>query len=226
MFTGLVEELGHVVAIETSTHGAELTLSAQLMLTDIHVGDSIAVNGVCLTVVRYGGGKFTVEAVPETLRKTNLGGLRRGSHVHLERAMAANGRFGGHVMSGHVDGVGTVQSVVQEGIAQVVTIQVPPALRRYLVAKGSVALDGVSLTVMDLTADGLRVALIPHTGKVTHLANLKAGTILNIECDILAKYVENMLGLQGPGDSHQEIESSSKSSSKLDLNFLSLHGFV
>jgi riboflavin synthase len=218
LFTGLIEEVGRVIRIEVRAEGAEITLSAQLMLTDIHMGDSIAVNGVCLTVVRFGEGWFTVEAVPETLRKTNLGRLTRAHDVHLERAMAATGRFGGHVMSGHVDGVGTVKSVVSDGVARVVTVTVPPALMRYLVTKGSVALDGVSLTVMDIVPGGFRVSLIPHTGQVTRLGQLAVGDTLNIECDILAKYVENMLG-RTSGDGN--VKSSS-----LNMTFLSEHGFA
>ena len=190
MFTGIVEEIGRVERIEALPGLTRLTLSAQRVLTGTQIGDSVAVNGACLTVVSLGGGSFLVEATPETLRRTNLGTLAEGDGVHLERALAASGRIDGHFVQGHVDAVGTIQARRPEGDSVVVTFGAPPEVLRYVVTKGSVAVDGVSLTVVDVLDGGFTVALIPHTQEATLLTRRPLGAPVNLEADILAKYVE------------------------------------
>jgi riboflavin synthase len=199
MFTGIVSELGTVAATDTTDGGAILTMHAPRTASGLSIGDSVAVNGVCLTTVAVDGEHFTVEAVGETLQRTNLGDLASGSPIDLERPVeAAGGRFDGHVVQGHVDGVGTVSGVVVEGAARRIRVSCPPALARYLVEKGSVTVDGVSLTVtavsdVDDADPWFEVVLIPHTLDVTVLGSRAAGDRVNLETDILAKYVERLM---------------------------------
>jgi riboflavin synthase len=185
MFTGIVEEVGIVKAAGPTG----MSIAAALVLTDAHLGDSICVNGACLTITRRDADSFDVDTVPETLRRTNLGTLNTGSPVNLERSLAANGRFGGHFVQGHVEGTGTILDVQGEGEAWVVTIQAPDNVQRNIVEKGFVAVDGISLTIVDRLASSFRVTLIPFT--LTHtIANTWAeGTTVNLESDIVAKYV-------------------------------------
>lgn len=194
MFTGIVETLGSVSSVTSSEEGVTLTIEAPALGDDQPIGSSIAVNGVCLTVTGSGRGAFDVDCVPETLARTNLGALGPGSSVNLERAMAASGRFDGHVVQGHVDGTGRVVSVEREGTGQRVRIEPERSLMRYVVEKGSITVDGVSLTVAALGATWFEVALIPHTIEVTTFVDLDGGTTVNLEVDILAKYVERLLG--------------------------------
>jgi riboflavin synthase len=197
MFTGIVEALGEVTAMAETEAGRRLVLSGP-GLGDLPVGASLAVNGVCLTAVSVSDDTVTLDIVPETLQRTNLGELEVGGQVNLERPMPAGGRFDGHIVQGHVDGVGTVTEVATDPDGGVVmTVQVPEALLRYLVEKGSVTIDGVSLTVAALTAEGFTVALIPHTLEVTTLGSRKAGDRVNLEMDVLAKYVERLLRVDG-----------------------------
>jgi riboflavin synthase len=195
MFTGIVEELGEVVTAESSADGKRMVIRGPGTTTDLGVGDSIAINGTCLTAVDVdaGSGTFTVELVNETLDRTSLGGVDVGSHVNLERAMAAAGRFDGHIVQGHVDGVGVVASVEPEGIGRRIGIDVPGPLRRYIVEKGSITVDGVSLTVAALRDARFEIALIPHTLAVTTLGTVTVGDRVNLEVDILAKYVERLM---------------------------------
>ena len=197
MFTGIVEALGEVTAMAETETGRRVVLSGP-GLGDLPVGASLAVNGVCLTAVSVSDDTVTLDIVPETLQRTNLGELEVGGQVNLERPMPAGGRFDGHIVQGHVDGVGTVTEVATDPDGGVVmTVQVPEALLRYLVEKGSVTIDGVSLTVAALTAEGFTVALIPHTLEVTTLGSRKAGDRVNLEMDVLAKYVERLLRVDG-----------------------------
>ncbi len=191
MFTGIVEHIGTVAMAEKEA-GMRLVMDVG-SLSGIDVGDSIAVNGVCLTAVEVGPGKVTVDVVEETLNRSTLGKLESGDLVNLERPMAANGRFDGHIVQGHVDGVGEVASVDDEGEGRRMTLRIPDGLMRYVVEKGSVTVDGVSLTVAGLTDDGFEVALIPHSLAVTTLGLRKAGETVNLEVDVLAKYVERLL---------------------------------
>jgi riboflavin synthase len=192
MFTGLIAEVGSVAALEQGDDGATLQIHSGLA-GELSEGASIAVNGVCLTATDVGGGGFSAQAMIETLRRSSLGRLRPGARVNLELALRADDRLGGHVVQGHVDGVGTVRALREEGFSRVLEIETGPALARYLVEKGSVAVDGVSLTVSALAPDGFSVSLIPETLERTNLGELAEGAVVNIEVDILAKHVERLL---------------------------------
>lgn len=199
MFTGLVEEIGRLRAVRRQGEAMVLTLSARKVLEDVREGDSIAVNGVCLTVVSFDSGSFSVDVMPETFRRTNLHELQPGSPVNLERAMRAGGRFGGHLVQGHVDGTGVIVSRTAEANAVVFGIRPHDApLFRYLVPQGSVALDGISLTVVsaDRAAGVFTVSIIPHTLRETVLQYKRIGDTVNIECDVLGKYVDHLLALR------------------------------
>jgi riboflavin synthase len=193
MFTGIVEELGTVVALDTAADSARLTISGPLVTSDAEHGASIAVNGVCLTVVTHGEGQFTVDVMAETLRRSSLGALHPGDRVNLERAMAASSRFGGHVVQGHVDGTGTITARTPGERWEVVEVSLPADLTPYVVEKGSITVDGVSLTVVDVTDDAFTVSLIPTTLELTTLGTKGVGDPVNLEVDVLAKYVERLL---------------------------------
>ncbi|MEX1134739.1 MAG: riboflavin synthase [Acidimicrobiia bacterium] len=193
MFTGIVAHKGSVVDVEDDALVRRLTVEAGL-LADLTVGDSIAVNGVCLTAVAVQDSRIDVEVVRETLSRSNLGAVQPGDPVNLERPMTAQGRFDGHIVQGHVDGVGTVSQVVSDGDDRRLTIRVPTGLARFIVEKGSITVDGVSLTVTGVGSDQFEVALIPHTLEVTTLGLRKEGDPVNLEVDIIAKYVERLLG--------------------------------
>lgn len=193
MFTGIVEEMGTLKAIRKGPHSAVLEIQAKVVLEDIHLGDSIAVNGVCLTATSYSPTGFTADVMHETLNRSALATLRPGSRVNLERAMAANGRFGGHIVAGHVDGVGTVQRITRDDNAIWYTIAAGPEILRYVVEKGSITMDGVSLTVARVEADRFSVSLIPHTAAVTVLGRKRPGDVVNLETDVIGKYVEKLL---------------------------------
>ena len=200
MFTGIVEETGTVRAIELVQDGARVTIGAVSALEGTRVGDSIAIDGACLTVVAMDTQSFTVEATLETMRRTTLGDRGLGEGVHLERAMGAGGRFGGHFVQGHVDGTGTTMSRTSVGDAIVQVFSAPPEVVPYLVPKGSVTVDGVSLTVVNTGADWFDVWLIPHTIAVTHLAARAVGSRVNLEADILAKYVARAVSVATAGE--------------------------
>jgi len=193
MFTGIVEQIGTVEDVSDSAIGRRVGLSAP-GVGDMRIGASISVNGVCLTAVETGQDMVVVEVIPETLQRSNLGSLVRGNQVNLERPMLASGRFDGHIVQGHVDGLGTIADIDRGSDGSVVmTVDTPEELHRYLVEKGSVTIDGVSLTVASLTDTGLRVALIPHSLEVTTLGLRNPGDTVNLEMDVLAKYVERLL---------------------------------
>lgn len=194
MFTGITEEKGTVLSLERTPLKCRLNIKAERVLHRTKTGDSIAVNGVCLTVTDMTDCSFTADVMPETLRRSSLGSLRAGSHVNLERAMAADGRFGGHIVTGHIDGTGKIHSVKKEGNAVIVSISAPQEILRLIVEKGSVAIDGISLTVTGVTKTDFSVSLIPHTAEVTTLLSKRAGDIVNLENDIVGKYVEKLLG--------------------------------
>lgn len=190
MFTGLIEEGGRIAGIRAAEQGARLTVSAALVLDGLGIGDSVAVNGTCLTAVEIAADGFAVDAVAETLRRTSLGGLVVGDRVNLERPMRMGDRLDGHLVQGHVDGTGTVRSATPEGGSTVLEISAGPELLRYVVEKGSIAVDGVSLTVAGRLDDAFTVALIPHTMSVTTLGPQALGRAVNLEVDVVAKYVE------------------------------------
>lgn len=193
MFTGLVEEGGTLMAREPGERGARLVIGASRVLEDLRLGDSIAVNGACLTAVAIGDDHFAVDAVAETLRRTALGDLAVGDRVNLERALRADARLDGHIVQGHIDGTGTVRAVTPEGESAIVEVQAPADLLRYVVEKGSIAVDGVSLTVAGRSADAFTVALIPHTMEATTLGPQALGRAVNLEVDVVAKYVEALV---------------------------------
>jgi len=192
VFTGLIAELGSVSGLEMDASGATLTIASQLV-AQIHEGDSIAVNGVCLTATDVDEHGFQAQAMIETLERSSLGQLRTGARVNLELALRAQDRLGGHVVQGHVDGTGTIRAVREEGFARVLEIDADARLARYMVEKGSVALDGVSLTVSAISDEGFSVSLIPETLQRTNLGSIGAGERVNVEVDILAKHVERLM---------------------------------
>ena len=188
MFTGIIEEVGRLERLA----GGEIAIRAKKVLEDVALGDSIAVNGICLTVTRFDEVHFTADVMPETIRRTSLAELRRGSRVNLERALTLKSRLGGHIVSGHIDGAGTIAAMKEEGNAVLLTVRASDSVLRYVVEKGSVALDGISLTVASVSAADFTVSLIPHTREITNLREKSVGSRLNIETDILGKYVEKL----------------------------------
>ena len=215
MFTGIVEELGTIRSIRRGAASAVLSIGAEAVLSDLRIGDSVAVNGVCLTATGVDGSGFTADVMHETLRRSSLGALGPGSRVNLERAIAADGRFGGHIVSGHIDGTGTIAERRRDDNAVWYTVSAPPALLRYIVEKGSVAIDGISLTVASVEADRFSVSVIPHTAAVTLLGAKGPGDVVNLETDIIGKYVERLLR---PAD-------TPAARSGISLEFLAENGF-
>lgn len=216
MFTGLVAELGTVQSLARQGESYHLTVSAAKVMANLKIGDSMAVNGVCLTVVRLNGAAFTADVMPETVRLTNIGQLRVGDKVNLERTLRLCDGLDGHIVSGHVEGQGVIASRRPEGIAMVVTISAPPELLKYIIKKGSVAIDGISLTVTQTTDASFSVSLIPHTAKETTLGFKDVGDAVNLETDIIGKYVERMLSWDKKQDG----------AALLDKNTLLENGFM
>ncbi|MDO4288798.1 MAG: riboflavin synthase [Eubacterium sp.] len=200
MFTGIVEEIGRVSKISRGRHSAVLEIGAQKVLEHTKIGDSIAVNGICLTVTSLGAGSFTADVMHETLDRSALAALRSGDHVNLERAMPADGRFGGHMVGGHIDGTGRIVSIEKDDTAVWFTVQVKPELLRYVVEKGSIAMDGISLTVAKTQGDRFSVSAIPHTVRETVLHWRRPGELVNLETDMIGKYVEQLLHLSQKQD--------------------------
>ncbi len=219
LFTGIVEEMGRLKKIHHGADSARLTIEGAKVLTDVKLGDSIAVNGICLTVVTFSDRFFEVDVMAETLRKTNLEQLKPGDHVNLERALRVGDRLGGHIVSGHIDGVGVINRQQREDIAVITEIKAPMEVMKYVVKKGSVAIDGISLTVVDCTDEVFQVSLIPHTAKLTTLGYKKQGDRVNLESDIIGKYVERLLGF---GVSARDPAKSPG----LSLDFLAQNGFL
>ena len=201
MFTGIVEEVGHIRRLTQIANGARLAIEAQTVLAGAKLGDSIAVNGVCLTLVEQGPDWLAADLSAETLKRTSLQQTRTGTRVNLERALLPTTRLGGHIMQGHVDGTGRLLEAQPSGEGWTVRIGFPIELARYIVEKGSIAVDGISLTVAALGDDWFEIAVIPHTWKMTNLSTLERGALVNLEMDILAKYVERMLQIPAKGQS-------------------------
>ncbi|HHX50458.1 MAG TPA: riboflavin synthase [Clostridia bacterium] len=216
MFTGLIEEIGTVKDIIRGPKSAKLVIRAQTVLEDARLGDSIAVNGACLTVINLTAQTFTVQVMEESLKKTTLGELVKRDQVNLERALQVGGRLGGHLVSGHIDGVGLITEQQAIDIALLTKISVPPQIRPYLVEKGSVAIDGVSLTVVQVGEDWFSVSIIPHTAEKTTLGQKVSGQRVNLESDLLGKYVWKML----------EARDNPVTSERINFAFLEKHGFV
>ena len=196
MFTGIVRERGRVASVDGDGNGIRIRLDAPLTAGDVSIGDSVALNGCCLTVVEIAGSTLAFDAVPETLVRSSLDGLAAGAELNVESAVRAGDPLGGHYVQGHVDGVGTVRSVEQEGDGSRIWLDAPPSVLRYCVEKGSIAVDGVSLTIAELDAAGFAVALIPHTLAETPLGTLAPGARVNLEADVLAKYVERLVAVR------------------------------
>ena len=210
MFTGIVEEIGTVQAVSKGQQAMQLAIQAEVVLSDVKLGDSIAVNGVCLTVTNFSSSHFTADVMPETYEASNLHQLKVGDHVNLERAMAANGRFGGHMVSGHIDDVGVIQSIRPESNAVKVSISIPAKLADQCIKKGSITIDGTSLTIFDVTKTSITVSLIPHTYKESIIGQKKVGALVNVETDMISKYVQHHLR---------------RKDSTLTIDFLQKNGF-
>lgn len=221
MFTGIIEEVGSVASIRKGAHSCVLTVNASRVLEDVHLGDSIATNGVCLTVTSFTSHSFSADVMHETLNRSSLGSLHIGSPVNLERAMLAGGRFGGHIVSGHIDGVGTISSIKEDDNAVWYTVEAPSNILHYIIEKGSITLDGISLTVAKVTNSNFSVSIIPHTRAQTNLASKKVGDVLNLENDLVGKYVERLM-LQPIAASQEQPEQKSSGITK---EFLSHYGF-
>lgn len=215
MFTGIVEEMGTIADVKKGIKSSVIRIKAELVLENTKLGDSIAVNGVCLTVTELGPNEFSADVMSETLQRSSLGSLKKGSRVNLERAMAADGRFGGHIVSGHIDGTGVVKEIVKDDNAVWYTVEAKPELLRYIVEKGSITIDGISLTVAYVDETCFKVSIIPHTQSVTILSLKEIGSIVNLECDIIGKYVEKLM---------KPVENGK--SSHMTMDFLAEHGFV
>ena len=217
MFTGIIEEIGTIKSINSNGISSQLCISANKILEDTKIGDSIAVNGVCLTVTSIKSNLFTADVMAETLRRSNLGSLLPQSKVNLERAMPANGRFGGHIVSGHIDGTGTIAETKPEGNAVWIKINCSSNLLKYIIHKGSITIDGISLTVAKVTDSDFSVSIIPHTAANTTLLQKKSGDVVNLENDVVGKYIEKLL-------SFQKIDEQ-KPQSKITEEFLRQNGF-
>ncbi len=217
MFTGIIEETGRVRNIKNGASSSVITIEAKTVLDETKLGDSIAVNGACLTVVKISDGYFDADVMAETLRRSNLKRLKKGDFVNLERAMKAGGRFGGHIVSGHIDTEGIISGLKKEDNAVWVTLACPREIMKYVVMKGSAAIDGISLTVADVTETGFSVSVIPHTNRETTLLSKKTGDFVNVECDVLSKYVETILTFK---------ENYKPEDTRIDMNFLTKNGFI
>lgn len=215
MFTGIVEEIGQINHIQLGPRSARLDIKANQVLEGLKIGDSIAVNGVCLTVNEFNNRHFEADVMPETMDKTTLGNLRPGNPVNLERAMQLGGRMGGHIVQGHVDATGLILQKQSLDIAHIFRISAPADLLRYVVPKGSITVDGVSLTIVDVFNDSFTVSLIPHTSGQTILGGKKAGDVVNLESDILGRYIEKLMK---PADDPAKGD--------IDIKFLAENGFL
>ena len=215
MFTGIIEEVGTLKGIRHGQKSSVVTIGGKKVLIATKIGDSISTNGVCLTVTKLHKDAFDADVMPETLQRSNLGGLQMGGRVNLERALQLDTRLGGHIVSGHIDGTGAIKEYRKDDNAVWITISAGPELLRYIIEKGSIAIDGVSLTVATVDSQSFQVSIIPHTGAETILLEKKLGDTVNLECDMIGKYIEKLL-----------VTRESPASQGIDLNFLSENGFA
>lgn len=215
MFTGIIEEIGEVLEVKNKGKSSLLKISASKVLEDINIGDSIATNGVCLTITSKNKGFFTAYVMAETLRKSNLGTLKSNMKVNLERAMIANGRFNGHIVTGHIDSTGKIISFKKEDEAIWIEIKVSNEINKYIVYKGSIAIDGISLTVAEVNGEKFKISIIPHSQEETTLTKKNIGEMVNLECDLIGKYVEKLLNF-----------NNKNKESRLTEEFLMLKGFL
>ena len=226
MFTGIIEELGTVKALSMAGKSGPIAISAKTVLEKTKIGDSIAVNGVCLTVTTLKPDGFTADVMAETIRRSSLGSLNPGSKVNLERAMAADGRFGGHIVSGHIDGTGTITEFRKEENAVWVRIEASPAIMNLIVEKGSICIDGISLTVATVSKTDFQVSVIPHTGEETTLLKKVPGDKVNLENDVVGKYVQKLLGIAPVSeDNNEENKNSGSPKTGLTMDMLKEFGF-
>lgn len=219
LFTGIIEEMGKLKKISRGNDSVRLTISGEAVLKDAKLGESIAVNGICLTVVQFNEYSFEVDVMAETLRKTTLEELKPGSLVNLERALRVGDRLGGHIVSGHIDDIGVITGLIREDIAIIMEIKAPVEVMKYVISKGSIAVDGISLTVVDCTDEVFRVSLIPHTAKLTSVGHKKTGDRVNLESDIIGKYIERLT-------SFKEKPGQRPGGSSLTLDYLAENGFL
>ena len=217
MFTGIIEEVGEVKSLKIGSESSKLTIKAHKVLEKTLIGDSIATNGVCLTVTNINGNTFEADVMEETFRRSNLGNLKVGSKVNLERALTLEKRLGGHIVSGHIDGCGKVLSLIKEKNAVWVTIGADKKILKYIIEKGSIAIDGISLTVAYVDEEVFKVSIIPHTGEETTLLTKTVGESVNLECDMIGKYVEKLLGFNNKEE---------KKESSITEEFLRNNGFI
>lgn len=224
MFTGIIEEVGNILKIDRGSKSSILHIGGKLIFDDLKIGDSVAVNGVCLTVTTLSSNSFTADVMSETLSRSSLGMLTRNSPVNLERAMAANGRFGGHIVSGHIDGTGTIESIQKDDNAVWYSIKASEKLLRYIVEKGSIAIDGISLTVAKVTKSTFSVSIIPHTIKATILGTKGIGDIVNLENDMVGKYIERFLTVP-PIDPEGILTEPTGNSQGITKEFLAKYGY-
>lgn len=220
MFTGIIEEMGTIESIRKGTHSAVLGIRCSRVLEGTKIGDSIAVNGVCLTVTGLSGHGYTADVMAETMARSSLGMLAKNSRVNLERAMAADGRFGGHIVAGHIDGTGQVTDIAKDETAVWYRITATEDILRYVVEKGSIAIDGISLTVARVTDGDFSVSVIPHTQGQTNLADRQIGDVVNLECDVVGKYIEKLCRMDGVQAEGRPAQSS------LSEEFLMKNGFL
>lgn len=228
MFTGMIEEVGTVIAIHRKANSALIEIKAEQVLSDVKTGDSIAVNGICLTVTSYTARSFTADIMHETMRRSAMRNVRNGSTVNLERAMMAGGRLGGHIVSGHIDGTGTIEKIQKDEIATWYTIGAEDKLMRYIIEKGSIAIDGISLTVASVQEHSFCVSVIPHTTANTTLPGKKPGDLVNLENDCIGKYVEHFLSAgrrENAGGKENAGGGKKNSVGGLTKEFLYQHGF-
>lgn len=226
MFTGLVEEIGTILSISKGLKASTLTIGANYVLTDVKVGDSISTNGVCLTVTQFSKRGFTVDVMPETMDRSNFASAKSGMKVNLERALRMGDRLGGHMVSGHIDGIGKILAIDKDENATWYTLSAPSNIMKYIIEKGSVALDGISLTVAAVDFETFKVSIIPHTRAMTTLDARKVGDIINIECDAFGKYVERITAFNQITQGQDHEQGNSKAKSKLDMAFLEQNGFL
>lgn len=217
MFTGIIEEIGRIDSIKKGTQSAVLGIRCQKVLEGTKTGDSIAVNGVCLTVTSLHEQGYTADVMAETLERSSLGSLSKNSPVNLERAMAADGRFGGHIVAGHIDGTGKIRDIRRDETAVWYAVEAEPQILKYVVEKGSIAIDGISLTVARVTDRDFSVSIIPHTQGETSLGFRQKGDIVNLECDVIGKYVEKLMK---PAEKTTSVESN------ITDTFLMEHGYI
>lgn len=218
MFTGIIEEIGKVKSVKSGSQSVSLSIEASKILSDVKLGDSIAVNGVCLTVTSFTSGSFTADVMPESMKRTNLGLLSIGTKVNMERALRVGDRLGGHIVSGHIDGLGEIAETKRDDNAIWVTISTSSKILKYIIEKGSIAIDGISLTIAYVDNKCFKVSIIPHTQDETTLCSLTAGTKVNLENDLTAKYIEKFIY-------HNEDESKEKKSN-ISMDMLIENGFI